>query len=168
MLGAAEGPIPSPEHLQKEVFLLCEAVPKLKDLFLFEPHYKGPFSQSLYEEARDPFFNSSAYAYDSSGRLVLTVEGKRKYDSMARQYNSDARFGKVVQSMKLIRSLYDRLTRDELLLLIYVTYREYIVLSNVYDSLVRDPARRKSLADSLLEKGAITEDRHKEILTLKV
>ena len=164
LLGAGERPIPTPEHLQKEMFLLCEAFPKAKGLFQFERHYEGPYSQSLQEQAENPFHRSDAYGFDSSRRLQITESGRKQFRALIQRNQSNDRVAKLLQNMKLIRDVYDRLTKDELLLLVYVTYPRYTEFSEVYEKLAGDPAVRKSLADSLLAKGVITEDRHKEII----
>lgn len=164
LLGAGERSIPTPEHLQKEMFLLCEAFPKAKELFQFEKHYEGPYSQSLQEQAENPFHRSDAYGFDSSRRLQLTESGRRQFNALLQKNHSNDRVVKLLQNMKLIRDVYDRLTRDEILLLIYVTYPKYTEFSEVYEKLVGDPVVRKALADGLLVKGVITEDRYKEII----
>ncbi len=168
LLGAADGPIPTIWHLQKEMFLLSRSVPKLQELFNFEKHYEGPYCQALQEQAIDPFFLANAYGFDTAGRFVLTAEGKKTFKELMKQYESNDKLMRMVKTMQLIRSIYDRLSKDELLLLIYVTYPEYVDLSSAYDRLVGDQDRRRTLAASLLKKGVLTEDRYNEIIHSKV
>jgi hypothetical protein len=62
--------------------------------------------------------------------------------------------------MKMIRELYDKLSKDELLFLIHVTFPEFRKRSTYFDKLL---AKKKKLAKSLLKKGLITEKRFKEL-----
>jgi hypothetical protein len=168
LLGSAEGPIPTVWHLQKEMFLLSRAIPKVQGLFNFEKHYEGPYCQALQEQSKEPFYLADAYGFDNAGRLHLTMDGRKIFSAIIKQYQSNERFMRMFNSMKLIRSIYDKLQKDELLLLVYVSYPEFIDLSNAYDRLVKDAEKRGGLAKGLLEKGVITQDRYKEIVNLKV
>jgi len=76
-------------------------------------------------------------------------------------FKDDPNFKKLHEAMKLIRKLYDKLSRDELLLLVYATYPEYKIKSNVYDRIYK---KRKELAFSLLKKGLITRKRYEELI----
>jgi hypothetical protein len=96
------------------------------------------------------------------------MDGRKIFSAIIKQYQSNERFMRMFNSMKLIRSIYDKLQKDELLLLVYVSYPEFIDLSNAYDRLVKDAEKRGGLAKGLLEKGVITQDRYKEIVNLKV
>ncbi|MGQ4834479.1 MAG: hypothetical protein ACP6IS_11380, partial [Candidatus Asgardarchaeia archaeon] len=80
-------------------------------------------------------------------------------------YCSIPRFKQFLALMGMVRDLYDRLSVDELLFLIYITYPKYIKYSIKYKDLMR---KKKSLAESLLRKGLITPKRYEEILRLQV
>ena len=43
---SSPNPMPSRWHLQKEMFMLAKANPKLGPLICFEPHHSGPYSRS--------------------------------------------------------------------------------------------------------------------------
>lgn len=70
----------------------------------------------------------------------------------------------MFKALQLVRQMYDPLSKDELLFLIYVTYPNYIEFSSEYDRLVRDKRNRKHLADNLLEKGLVTRARYDELI----
>jgi hypothetical protein len=82
------------------------------------------------------------------------------------KYAHDEKFIRLLHSFKLIRDIYDKLTKEELLFLIYVTYPEYVELSSIYDRLVKDKEKRMQLSESLLKKGLITADRYRELIML--
>ena len=45
-LDSSPNPMPSRWHLQKEMYILARASPKLGPLICFEPHHSGPYSHS--------------------------------------------------------------------------------------------------------------------------
>jgi hypothetical protein len=63
----------------------------------------------------------------------------------------------ILAAMKMVRELYDKLSPEELLHLIYDTYPEYQKKSNVFDDIQKSKTR---LAGSLVNKGYIDEDRY--------
>lgn len=164
LLGAEEKPVPTIWHLQKEFFILTKANPKTKELFNFVKHYEGPFSQVLQDSVRDPMYFKNAYATNRNGEIYLTDEGKQKFIGIREKYAHNKEFSRLLNKLKLIRDIYEKLNREELLFLIYVTYPEYVELSNVSDRLVKDCRKRKQLSDDLLNKGVITSDRYKELV----
>ena len=64
---------------------------------------------------------------------------------------------------KMIRDLYDRLTTDELLLLVYHTYPEYKLKSKKSEELL-SPQNKSRIAKQLLSKGLITLKKYHEIV----
>ncbi|MFA5214180.1 MAG: hypothetical protein WC406_12650 [Methanoregula sp.] len=69
--------------------------------------------------------------------------------------------GPILAAMKMVRELYDKLTPEELLLLVYDTYPEYQKRSNIFDNIQKS---KKKLADSLMTKGYIDEDRYEDLM----
>ena len=67
--------------------------------------------------------------------------------------------------MKLVRRLYEKLTTDELLFLIYATYDEYTEKSHKAKSLLTKKSRMR-FAQQLLEKGVITKSRFLELVNV--
>jgi hypothetical protein len=167
LLGAVERPIPTVWHLQKEMFILSQTVDRVKELFYFEKHYEGPYSQLLQELAQDPIYLPDAYAFDRAGRIFLTDTGMKVLRDIVRKYESNERFVRAFNAMKLVRGLYDRLSRDQLLFLIYVTYPDFVENSSIYEKLVGNKERRESLIQGLFDQGAITDERRKELLGKK-
>jgi uncharacterized protein YwgA len=76
LLAAIDRPIPSPEHLQKELFILSRAHPKIARFFTFEKHYEGPYSEDVKDLVNHPAYNVGAYQRDKEGRTWLTPKGE--------------------------------------------------------------------------------------------
>lgn len=162
LLGSAPGPIPSAEHLQKEAFVLTQVNPKLSSLLRFENHYRGPYSARLQEVSLDPLYYEQAYVVKADGKIEMTVKGKKQYEKMIGD-GSEGEYDDIVIAASMVRDMYDRLTVDELLFLIYDTYPAYTSKSNVHDR-YKDPDTRRRLATSLVKKDLITQGRFKELI----
>ena len=164
LLGVVDRPVPSIWHVEKELFILSKSNPKIQQFFEFEKHYNGPYSQVLKEVVEEPLYYEGAFALNENG-LYLTTSGKRIFKHLIEENKSDKKFVELINALKLIRDLYDKLSVEELLFLIYVTYPEYTKFSNISDKLLKNKEKRKQLSKSLLRKGIVTEKRYKELVT---
>lgn len=164
LFGAVDRPIPSPEHLQKEMFILSKANPKIANFITFEKHHKGPYSGDVVDLVSNPLYHEGAYRWGHGGKIYLTPEGKKIYEDLVKNYSDNPKFKEMLGMIKMIRDLYDKLSTDELLFLIYVTYPEYKELSEISNELLSSP-KREEIAKKLLEKGVITEMRYTELVT---
>jgi len=161
LIGAEDDPIPSREHLQKELFILSKANPKLNSFFKFEKHYEGPFSRDIAELIQEPLFYVNAFNYGRS--ISLTPSGKKIYQELVKKYSKDKKFRDFISLIKMVRKLYDILTVKELLLLIYLTYPSYKEHSSLCRELMK-PSVKNKLLKNLLSKGRITEERFQELV----
>jgi hypothetical protein len=166
MIGSSVGPVPSFTHMQKEMFILSRTFPKVEDLFYFEHHYLGAYSQILDGLIKEPAYYPEVYSYNIRG-IFLTVIGKKTHDEIIYENRKSETLNLMRNSMKMIRQLYDRLTTNELLLLMYLTYPEYTDKSSVYAGLVENAAKRNNLIENIKRKGLITEDRYEELRAMK-
>ena len=176
--GVIDRPVPSSEHFQKEMFLLSKSIPIIAELIPFNKDKKGPYSYMLKEFLNEPYnhilrisihkikrqeititgsIDNTHYAYK------LTEEGKEYYRYFMNEgiKKSGEKFLYMLALMKSIRDIYEKLTREELMYLIYETYPDYISDSEIYEELKK---RKKVLLDRILAKGLITEERYKELL----
>jgi uncharacterized protein YwgA len=157
-------PIPSETHLQKELFLLSKSSPKISELIRFDKHHFGPYSVDLDDVSKNPVFLSDTYALDSENKKIfITPRGVEVYERMVSEYGDQAKFSQLMAMMRMVRDLYDRLSTDELLFLIYVTYEEFTERSWKSMELLSEP-KRSMLAKRLLRKGVITSKRFDEII----
>ena len=166
LLGTEEKSCPTVWHLQKEIFIFTKMNPKAQQLFNFVKHYEGPYSQVLQDSLRDPMFYEDAFTTKRNGEICLTNQGKETFEDIKNKHTGDEKFIHLLHSLKLIRDIYDKLTKEELLFLIYITYPEYVEFSNIYDRLVKNQEKRKQLCENLLKKGLITMDRYEELITV--
>ncbi|MFH1311081.1 MAG: hypothetical protein ABIH65_01610 [Nanoarchaeota archaeon] len=161
LLGVKETPIKSDLYLQKEMFILSNSKEELKDELNFDKHYYGPYSQILQEILLKPTYIKDPFDFDGK-RILLSENGKKEYERMIKEYSKDKRFSKLLLSLKLIREMYDVLSSNELLFLIYETYPDYVDFSSVAKEIINEPMRSR-IIDSLFSKGIITDERYKEL-----
>lgn len=162
LLGANEKPIPSLLHMQKELFIFSKFSPQLQDSFRFQKHYYGPYSQIVQLVLESPINFDNPFAFDDK-RITLGNSGKKAFRQIIDSNKDNPKFPNILSVLKLIRTMYDKLTEDELLFLVYETYPEYIERSEIYSDLSKNVTRRNRILSSLLSKGLITIDRFKEL-----
>ncbi len=155
LLGGAERPINSKVNFQKELFLIVKSFPQFESIFGFVPHRLGPYSNSAeYTVENYP----DLFAFDKKG-LKLTQEGKDLVHDILKESTPEKR-EKLLKSIELIRSIYDQLTDDEFMFLIYKTYG-YTEKSDVFEKLMR---KKNIIVARLYKKGVITYKRYIELL----
>lgn len=167
VLGAADRRI-SLLHLEKEVFLLWNFHPEIKEYLNFIKHYRGPFSKDIQEAIQDPVYLEDCWIYTppkrgdnlSGGHVELTDKGREEYNRLVKRIREQEDLLHLLAGMKMVRELYDKLSMEELLLLIYDTYPEYSEKSNVYREIKR---KRKLLAERIKKKGIIDEERFESL-----
>jgi hypothetical protein len=164
LLGVENRAVPTIWHLQKEFFIFTKMHPKAQKLFNFVKHYEGPYSQILQDSVKEPMYYEDAYVSKGNEAIFLTVQGRKLFCGLKEKYANDEKFTQLLSSLKLIREIYDKLSKDELLFLVYVTYPEFVELSSAYDKIVRSRERRNQLANDLLKKGLITKGRYEELV----
>jgi hypothetical protein len=155
LLSGADKPITSKINFQKELFLLIKAMPQFETIFDFMPHRLGPYSNSAEHVVEN---NPELFVADNKG-IYLSDEGQR-FSSTVQKEMRPENFERLIQSIEFIRSVYDHLTDDEFMFLVYMTYG-YTEKSDRFDALLK---KRKQLADSLLRKKIITHQRYGELL----
>ena len=168
LLGANDQKI-SILHLEKEAFFLWNFHPDIKKFMGFISHYRGPYSEEIEQIIKNPFnlINCWTYIpptrYDtlSGGYVELTPHGRREYQRLHAASSVNPQMVPILAAMKMVRELYDKLSLEELLLLIYDTYPEYQKKSNVFDDIQKS---KKRLAGSLVNKGYIDEDRYEGLM----
>ncbi len=154
LLGVINKPIPSKLHIHKELFVLSRVYPRLNELLEYEAYRKGPFSRVIQDALEELI--ERGFVISKHGEYQLTREGLKAYREI---FNSIKRRD-LIETLKNIRDIYDKLDRDELLLIIYLTYPEYTIESEeVLYILTKAP----KIIKRLYEKGVITSKRSKEL-----
>ena len=163
LLGSSPNPMPSSHHLQKEMFMLAKAAPKIGPLIGFERGRDGPYSARLRDASFEPSRRAGAYRIDRADRLHLTEEGRKIFDKRAADAGPRSRLADLIVVAEMIRMVYDKLSVDELLLLICDTYPEEVDRSGAQGAF-GDASVRRRLADSLLKKDLITPERRAKLI----
>ncbi len=161
LLGSADSPIKSKIHLQKEMFILSNSFPKIRDLFIFDKHFFGPWNEELEQIVESPSFYENPFNSEN-GKFYLTKEGKEIYNKLLKDNNDNINFQYLLSGIKLVRAIYDKITPDELMLLIYLEYPDFKINSEKYKELVENKQKKRKLLNELLKKGIISEEKYKE------
>ena len=103
------------------------------------------------------------FEYDKDDKFILMENGKEIFKKLVDDNNTNEAFQKFLSAMKLARRLYEKLTTNELLFLIYITYGEYIEKSHKAKELLSKRNKLK-FAQRLLKKGVITKGRYLELV----
>jgi hypothetical protein len=169
IIGASSRPV-SLLHLQKETFLLWNYHPYMKDFLHFIKHYRGPFSSEVEKIVLYPFYLDGCWSYEppsrndklSGGYIRLTPKGIKKYQELFQKARMNENLIPLLTGIQAVRELYDKLSLEELLLLIYDTYPEYKLRSNVSKAIFQ---KRKSLAQEIYKKGFIDKERMESLIS---
>jgi hypothetical protein len=163
LVGVIDRPIPSFTHLEKEMFILSKCFPVIQEFFNFQEFHYGAYSLALQEAVQEPFYYEDAFKIEGN-KISLSDSGKNEFKKIVSMGKSDKYASELLSALKLIRELYDKLSVDELLFLIYNTYPESAKFSSVSDKYLKDPKLRQRYAKGLLNKGIISEDKYNELV----
>jgi hypothetical protein len=159
-LGVCADPIPSELHIQKELFIFRNYNKDASEHLGFVKRFDGPYSAEVSRALDSPVHLLGAWVRSDNG-IVLSPEGGEAFKEFVSLFNGVEPFSMLLESIKLIRRMYDRLSRDELLLLVFLTYPDYVVESSYSADIY---AKKENIASSLLSRGLITYGRYNEII----
>ena len=159
-LGVCADPIPSELHFQKELFIFRNYNKDASELLGFVKRFDGPYSKEVSRALDSPVHLLGAWKRSDNG-IALSPEGGKAFKELVSLFNGVERFSMLLESIKMIRRMYDRLSRDELLLLVFLTYPDYMEESSYSADIY---ARKDTLASSLHSRGLITDGRYNEII----
>ena len=154
--GERAEPVRGELWLQKEMYLVSRSVEPL--LEEFEPYRLGPFSEAV--EEYESQLEASHYIDVSPRGIKLTSKGENMAEDTWRQANEKERT--LVSGVK---SLLNDLSRDELLVLIYSTFEETTVNSDIRRDI---EAKRKEVAVNLFRRRKISLQRAARIAKISV
>jgi hypothetical protein len=156
-------------HLQKESFILWNFHPSVRSFLQFIKHYRGPFSSQIESIIHNPFYLDGCWKYISphkrdtisGGYVILTENGINEYNRLYDEAKKDVSLRSLLTGIKMVHDLYDKLSLQELLLLIYDAYPEYTEKSNISQKI---NTQKKTLASSLLKKGIIDDEKYDSLI----
>jgi hypothetical protein len=169
LLGSAHRPL-SMLHLEKEAFLLWKFHPGIKGFVNFIKHYRGPFSKELQKTVISPIYCVGCWTYTyhpepdrlTGGHIRMKQKGEEEYRRLVSKMRGDPELEELLSAISMVRDLYDTLAPEELLLMVYDTYPEYIEKSDVYSEIDR---KRRPISLSLFERGVIDDQRLQSLLS---
>jgi len=157
-------------HLEKEAFLLWNFHPGIKDFIKFIKHYRGPFSKEVQESVTAPMYCLGCWNYSSptrgerlsGGYVSISPEGEKEYRRLVKRMEEDPDLRQLLSAVRMVRQMYDGLSVEELLLLVYDTYPEYIDRSDVYKDIAK---KRRPISLGLYDRGLIDRRRLESLLS---
>ena len=137
-------PIKGKTWLQKEMFLLTKNT-RLKEEIYFEPHFYGPYSETVDIELENLEIMGMI---EENREIRLTNVGKKVYEKLL-EITSEEKLGLISE----IKEELNDLTEDELLAYIYFSFpettKEAVKLENIKKN-------RAKLAVNLYKKGKVS------------
>jgi len=142
-------------HLQYELFVLNETKVDLNII--------NEYVETI-DDNNNNNNNNNNYSNTNNNKIRLNEKGKTYYDEIHNKYSSSSnkheKFKILLVVMKLIRNLYDKLTVEELVVLLYEDITE---ASALVDGLNHN--YKYKVIEGLYKKGYITEKRYRELLS---
>ena len=160
LLGVVDSPVPSLFHLEQEIFILAQTFTGLGKEIKFGRSEKGPYSQAIRVSVA-PFPHSNIFKIDSKGEISLTYSGNTAYEKITKELRKNPDFNVIIGTFTMARTIYDKLTEDELFFLLHDLYGDYTNEQSEYNRVNKD---RQKLSDGLLNKKLITKSRYKELV----
>ncbi len=140
-------------HIQKMMFLLRDASAFLQPLFHFIKYYRGPFSKDIKEALTSPMYLDNCWTFIKAndkltgGYIKLTDQGKKRGEELVNNIRKkrDQKLNQILAAMTLLHDIYDNLSAEELLYIIYKSpkFKEFTEKSTVYDDVITEEVRKK-------------------------
>lgn len=175
LLGTCESGLHSMLQIQKEFFNLWQSSERIKPLINFIAHYRGPYSDGLKDTVVAPMYLENLWDYIppsnrdklTGGFIRINDNGKKEFESFIRlvKEKDNKELIQLIAAMRLLHDLYDNLSTEELLLMVYINPNnvDFITKSEIYDSIVNSEVkeklyqRLKEVNPDLLEMRGIDE-----------
>jgi hypothetical protein len=173
LLGTSKSDSHSMLQIQKEFFYMWRSSERIKPLIRFIAHYRGPYSEGLKDTVINPMYLENLWDYLppsnrdklTGGFIRINSDGKKEFNRFMRaikkKKNED--LIQLIAAMRLLHDLYDNLSSEEFLLLVYVNpdNHDFIKKSEIYNSIVNPKVkdklykRLKEVNPDLIEMGGI-------------
>ncbi|MFA4825132.1 MAG: hypothetical protein WC593_08230 [Methanoregula sp.] len=135
-------PLKGEVAFQKEMFLIADYIEKIGELAKFIPHTFGPYSEAAENGMRN--LKSRGLVEEKYHEYYLTPHGVAALSKAKSAFTAEQI--EVIQDYK---EFLNDLSRDEILLFVYVSYPDFIEKSAVYERVIR---KRIPTAISLYKK----------------
>ena len=111
----------------------------------------------------DPYYLTNAWEYIGRGNengltggyVRLTDEGLHLYQEQFKEMLAQEKMRSLLAGIQIVRSLYDELSAEELLLVIYDAYPEFRTNSEVAAEIY---AKREAITAKLAKRGIVSDN----------
>lgn len=151
-------PVKGKTWLQKEMFLISQNT-GLKEEVYFEPHFYGPYSETVDAELENLEILGLA-ASKGNGEIALTEKGKEVYVTILKIASAEK-----LELIKEIKEELNDLNEDELLAYIYFSFPETTKEAVRFENIKH---KRVKLAMNLYEKEKVSLGKAAEIAGIDI
>jgi uncharacterized protein YwgA len=155
-----KSPIFGKLRLQKMIFLISQDFEKLRDELDFEPHRYGMYDQTIDDMVEGLELDGFVTVDENNNKITLTQKGIEKAKEILKEFSE-----KEIETIEEVKELFEDLTEDEILALLYFKFPEFAKYSEKLGEITR---KRKELAISLYKKGKVSLEAASEIAGMNV
>lgn len=139
-------PLKGEVAFQKEMFLIADYIEKIRELAKFIPLTFGPFSEAAESGMRN--LKSLGLVEEKYHEYQITPYGIAALDKAKSVFTEEQ-----IEAIQDFKEFLNDLSRDEILLFVYVSYPDFIEKSAVYGRVMR---KRIPIAISLNKKEKVS------------
>lgn len=139
-------PLKGKVAFQKEMFLIADYIKKIREITEFIPHTFGPYSEAAENEMGN--LKSLGLVKEQGHKYHITPTGIAALTEAKPAFTDEE-----IEAIQDYKEFLNDLSRDEILLFVYVSYPDFIEESAVYEQVIR---KRIPTATSLYKKGKVS------------
>ena len=136
-------PLKGKVAFQKEMFLIADYIDKIREQAEFIPHTFGPYSEAAENEMGK--LKSRGLVKEKYHEYQITPTGVAALSKAKSAFTDEQ-----IEAIRGYKEFLNDLSRDEILLFVYISYPDFIEKSAVYERVIR---KRIPTAISLYKKG---------------
>ncbi len=139
-------PLKGEVAFQNEMFLIADYIEKIREQAVFTPHIFGPYSEAAEKGMGN--LKSRGLVEEKYHEYHITPHGVAALNKAKSAFTAEQ-----VEAIQGYKEFLNDLSRDEILLFVYVSYPDFIEKSAVYERVIR---KRIPIAISLYKKEKIS------------
>jgi len=139
-------PLKGKVAFQKEMFLIADYIDKIREQAEFIPHTFGPYSEAAEKGMRN--LKSLGLVKEKYHEYQITPTGVAVLSKAKSAFTAEQ-----VEAIQGYKEFLNDLSRDEILLFVYISYPDFIEKSAVFERMIR---KRIPTAISLYNKGKVS------------
>lgn len=115
---------------QKEMFLIADYIDKIREQAEFIPHTFGPYSEAAENGMRN--LKSRGLVEEKYHEYHLTPNGVAALSKAKSAFTEEQ-----IEAIRGYKEFLNDLSRDEILLFVYISYPDFVEKSTVYERVIR-------------------------------